>query len=86
MESNNTEATPDISGDNSALSSSKACKASSSEAGSSSVESQPKAYDISKKTDLSNPSNNVLLSIVLIIIVMFLLIIGFKRKNFNEKY
>ena len=86
VESNNTESTPDISGSDSALSSSKASKSSSSEAGSSSVESQPKAYDISKKTDLSNPSNNVLLSIVLIIIVMFLLIIGFKRKNFNEKY
>ena len=88
VESNDTESTPDIAGSDSPASSSTGSKASSSGAGAtaSSAESQPKAYDISKKTDESLPSSNIYLSFALIIITMLLLIIGYRRKDSKENY
>ena len=88
IETNDSESTPDIAGSDSPASSSTGSKASSSGAGAtaSSAESQPKAYDISKKTDESLPSSNIYLSFALIIITMLLLIIGYKRRDSNENY
>jgi len=85
VESNNTESTPDIAGSDAPASSSTGSEASGG-AGASGAESQPKAYEISEKTDKSISPNNSYLSFALIIITMILLIIGYRRKDSSDEF
>ena len=84
--SNNTDSTPDIAGSDSAAGSSMSSNSASSDAGASDSESQPKAYEISKETSEGIPSTNIYFTFALMVLVLLLLVIGYRRKDSEEDY